>query len=37
MYTSTAHRYKCNISDWIELVTDNILEMCSFNMTLLLK
>ena len=35
--TSTARRYKCNISDWIALVTGNILEMCSFNMALLLK
>ena len=34
MYTSTAHRYKCNVSDWIALVTGNILEMCSFNMSL---
>ena len=31
MYTSTARRYKCNISDWIVLVTGNIFEMCSFN------
>ena len=37
MYTSTARRYKCNISDWIALVTFNILEMCGFNMALLLK
>ena len=37
MYTSTARRKKCNISDWIGLVTGNILEMCSFNMALLLK
>ena len=37
MFTSTARRYKCNISDWIALVTGNILEMCSFNMALLLK
>ena len=27
MFTSTAHRYKCNISDWISLVPANILEM----------
>ena len=37
MYTSTACRYKCNLSDWIALVTGNILEICSFNMALLLK
>ena len=37
MYTSTACRYKCNISDWIALVTGNILEMCTFNMALLLN
>ena len=37
MYSSTARRYKCNISDWIALVTGNILEMSSFNMALLLK
>ena len=37
MYTFTARRYKCNISDCIALVTDNMLEMCSFNMPLLLK
>ena len=29
MYTSTARRYKCNLSDLIALVTGNILEMCS--------
>ena len=37
MYISTARRYKCNLSDWIGLVTGNILEMCSFNIALLLK
>ena len=37
MYTSTARRYKSNISEWIALVAGNILEMCSFNMALLLK
>ena len=37
MYTSTARIYKCNISDWIALVTGNILEMCSFNMAEILK
>ena len=37
IFTSTARRYKCNISDWIALVTGNILEMCSFNMALLLQ
>ena len=37
MYTSTARRNKCNISDWIALVTGNLLEMCSFNMALLLN
>ena len=37
MYTSTPRRYKCNIPDWIALVTGNILELCSFNMALLLK
>ena len=37
MYTSTARRYKSNISEWIALVTGNILEMYSFNMALLLK
>ena len=34
MFISTARRYKCNISDWIALVTGNILEICSFNMAL---
>ena len=34
---STAHRYKYNISDWIAFVTGNMLEMCSFDMALLLK
>ena len=34
MYTSTARRYKCNISDWIALVTGNKLKMCSFNRAL---
>ena len=37
MYTSTARRYKSNTSDWIAVVTGHILEMCSFNLALLLK
>ena len=37
LYTSTSRRYKCNKSDWIALVTGNILEMYNMNMALLLK